>query len=165
MNAVDLIRRLHQHRLWANAKLRAVALTLAPEQLHQKFEMGRGSVWSTLVHMYSAEFVWLEALNGNANHPLFGDDAFASIEELQIAWAALDIRWQRYLADLTEKRLDLPVHRRTMVTPASDVLLHVCTHAHYTTAQCINMFRRLGVPPENLPDPQVILLSRQENNA
>jgi hypothetical protein len=44
------------------------------------------------------------------------------------------------------------------------VLLHVCTHAHYTVAQGINMLRRLGVPTDRLPDPMLITLSRQEHN-
>jgi uncharacterized damage-inducible protein DinB len=42
----------------------------------------------------------------------------------------------------------------------SDVLLHVCTHAHYTAAQVVNMLRHLGV--EKLPDTMLISLARQE---
>lgn len=170
MDGVAVIRRLHAHRMWADAQLRAAAGELSPEQLRQRFDVGRGSVWSSLVHLYSAGLVWLEALTGRADAPLAGDDAFETLEELQIAWSAMELRWRRYLDELTERKLDLPVHRkstsfgagRVWVTPASDVLLHVCTHAQYTSAQIVNMLRRLGVPPERLPDLQLIVMSRKE---
>ncbi|MCA9008327.1 MAG: hypothetical protein KDB01_01205 [Planctomycetaceae bacterium] len=45
-------------------------------------------------------------------------------------------------------------------TRRSDILLHVCTHAQYTTAQIVNMMRRYGV--EKLPDTMLILMARQE---
>ena len=41
----------------------------------------------------------------------------------------------------------------------SDVLLHVCTHAHYTAAQVVNMLRQLGA---ELPQTMLIMLSRNE---
>jgi uncharacterized damage-inducible protein DinB len=166
MTASDIIRRLHAHRLWATASLRTACAGLSPEQLRTAFDIGRGSLWSTLIHLYGAELVWIEALLGRPDAPLAGDDAFDTVEELQIAWGALDRRWQRCLDNLTDARLDLPIYRKraagVVATPARDVLLHVCTHAHYTTAQGVNMLRRLGVPPDRLPDPQLMTMSRLE---
>jgi hypothetical protein len=40
------------------------------------------------------------------------------------------------------------------------VLLHVGTHAHYTAAQVVNMFRQTGV--ESLPETMLISLARHE---
>ena len=40
------------------------------------------------------------------------------------------------------------------------MLLHVCTHAQYTTAQLVNMLRQLGV--DRLPDVMLISMARQE---
>ena len=45
-------------------------------------------------------------------------------------------------------------------TRRSDLLLHVCTHAHYTAAQVVNMLRQLG--ESSLPDPMLITLARQQ---
>lgn len=168
MDSLQLIRRLHQHRAWANRKLCAAAATLTDEQLHRPFDIGRGSLWATLIHLYAAEYAWLEALGGKAEVPLPADGAFANLEELQVAWTALDRRWDRYLGDLTPARLDLSVHKRStaagliFATPASDVLLHVATHAQYTAAQAVNMLRRLGTSPTALPDLQLVTMSRQE---
>ena len=45
-------------------------------------------------------------------------------------------------------------------TRRSDILLHVCTHGQYTTAQVVNMFRQVGVAA--LPDVMLISLAREE---
>ncbi len=70
------------------------------------------------------------------------------------------------LETLTVAALDQPVRKasssqpdRIAVTPAFDVLLHVCTHAQYTSAQAVNMLRQLGA---DTPDLQLITMSRDE---
>src|SRR5262245_66447311 len=65
VDAVALVRRLHQHRSWVNEKLLAAAALLSDEQLRRPFPIGQGSVWKTLLHLYAGEYVWLEALEGN----------------------------------------------------------------------------------------------------
>lgn len=180
MNAVEVVRRLHAHRMWVNSKLISAAETLTDDQLKQGFAVGQGSLWKTLLHLYAAEYVWLEALSGN-EQPLTpgdlpnkipgnqaGDGAMTSLSELRQRWAELDKRWEAYLAGLTESAFDEQVYKvRTGFgdpqrhgTPRSDVLLHVCTHAQYTVAQAVNMLRQLGV--KKLPDVMLITLSREE---
>jgi len=79
---------------------------------------------------------------------------------------SLPQRWDRYLADLTPESLDEPVFRfvastgQSIATRRSDVLLHVCTHAQYTSAQVVNMLRQVGV--EKLPETMLISLARME---
>lgn len=132
-----------------------------------------GSVWDTLVHLYAAEHVWLEALRGNPEPPpprTLSFDSWAALEE---AWANLTARWDAYLGHLRPEQLgDLVAKRSTSSragrvtrTPVLDVLLHVCTHAQYTTAQLVNMMCRLGVAPEALPDTMLITLSRESDHA
>ena len=181
MHAVQLVQRLHQHRQWVNAKLLDAAQKLSVEQLHQRFEIGQGSVWKTLTHLYAAEYVWLQALNGNENPVAPGDrpgklpgnqeadDAAASLSELKARWASLDTEWNTYLADLTDDSLtqlsakvsSLSGQRST--TARGDILLHLCTHAQYTVAQAVNMMRHAGL--DRLPDPMFITMAREESAA
>ena len=177
MNAVDLLQRLHQHRAWVNRNLLTTAATLSDEQLRSAFQIGQGSIWKSLVHLYAAEYVWLEALCGNEEFLLPGDvsgklpgnqqgeGGITGLDELRLKWSALEQRWLGYLASLTPASLEEVVYRKSsslgrLGTWRSDVLLHVCTHAHYTTAQVVNMLRQVGV--EKLPDVMLISLARQE---
>lgn len=180
MNTTKLIQRLHQHRAWVNENLLTAASALNDEQLRREFQIGQGSIWKSLLHLYAAEFVWLEALLGNHNSVVPGDlpgkipgnqlgeGGIASLDDLRGKWAALQQQWDRYLADLTPESLDEHAFRivastgQRIGTRRSDVLLHVCTHAQYTTAQVVNMMRQVGV--EKLPETMLISLARRETS-
>ena len=153
------------------------AAALSDEQLRSAFQIGQGSVWKSLLHLYAAENVWLEALLGNEAFVVPGDlpgkipgnqqgeGGITGLDDLRQKWSALEQRWVGYLASLTPTVLEEVVYRKSSLgkrfaTRRSDVLLHVCTHAHYTAAQVVNMFRHLGV--EKLPDTMLISLARQE---
>jgi uncharacterized damage-inducible protein DinB len=177
MNAVELLQRLHQHRAWVNRNLLTAAATLSDEQLRSAFPIGQGSVWKSLLHLYAAEYVWLEALLGNKGFLVPGDlpgkipgnqqgeGGITGLDDLRQKWSALEQRWIGYLAALTPTGLEEVVYRKSSSgqrfgTRRSDVLLHVCTHAHYTAAQVVNMLRHVGVA--KLPDTMLISLARQE---
>lgn len=177
MNGVEVVRRLHQHRKWANEKLVAAAGAISEKNLRKSFPIGQGSIWKSLTHMLAAEFVWLECLLGDENPLMKGDvpgklpgnqegpGAIGSLDELATLWQQLETRWQSYLAGLAEADLDQLVPKvssqgKLHSTRRGDILLHVCTHAQYTTAQVINMLRQAGA--EQLPDPMLITLARQD---
>ena len=180
MNPTELLNRLHQHRTWVNSNLLNAAVTLTDTQLQAPFQIGQGSIWKSLVHLYAAEFVWLEALLGN-DDPLVqgdvpgklpgnqqGEGGITGLDDLGQKWSALDQRWLTYLASLTPESLDDIVYKKSTSsglgkrfgTRRADILLHVCTHAHYTAAQVVNMLRQAGV--DKLPETMLISLARQE---
>lgn len=165
------IRRLHQHRDWVNRRLRASARKLSPAQLDQAFDIGQGSLMKTLTHLHAAEAVWVLALQGVAQTPSPFHFRFDSLTQLESAWDESEHAWTALLASLTEGDLNRPITKtaslsgETFTTPMLDILLHVCTHAQYTTAQAVNMMRRLGVPADQLPDPMLITMSREEQSA
>jgi uncharacterized damage-inducible protein DinB len=176
-----LIERLHQHRAWVNQSLLEAASSLSDAQLRKPFAIGQGSIWKSLTHLYAAEFVWLEALEGNDNALARGDvpgklpgnqegeGVIQSLAELRAEWSTLQSRWIAYLASLMPESLDEIVYKKRsgstdgkrFGTRRVDVLLHVCTHAHYTTAQVMNMLRQAAV--KKLPEVMLIALARQEN--
>jgi uncharacterized damage-inducible protein DinB len=178
MDAVELLKRLHQHRAWVNNNLLSAAAQLSAEQLQLPFPIGQGSIWKSLVHLYAAEYVWLETLLGN-EAPLVpgdlpdklpgnqqGEGAITGLDELQHKWSILEQRWTAYLASLNPAALDELIFKistssgqgKRFGTRCGDVLLHVCTHAHYTAAQVVNMLRQVGV--EKLPQTMLITLAR-----
>lgn len=152
MTASNVIRRLHQHRMWVNHRLLEAVRPLSEEQLRQPFAIGQGSVWRPLTHLLAAEYVWLKALLGNKSPVMPGDvsgklpgnqegeGAIRSLDELASRWEELTRRWNQYLGMLTDDDLDEIVYKTSTSsgrgkrhgTRRADVLLHVCTHAQYT---------------------------------
>ena len=88
------------------------------------------------------------------------------LADLRLKWSELQKRWTGYLANLSSAALEEVVYRKSISlgtrfgTRRSDVLLHVCTHAHYTAAQVVNMLRHAGM--EKLPETMLISLARYE---
>ncbi len=140
----------------------------------------KASTWKSLLHLYAAEYVWLEALLGNEEAVAPGDvpgkipgnqqgeGAIAGLDELRQKWSVLEQRWTAYLAAPQPAALDELVFRKSTIANVakrfgsrrSDVLLHVCTHAQYTAAQVVNMLRQTGA--EKFPDVMLIAMARQE---
>jgi len=178
MDAITLIRRLHSHREWVNHRLLDAAEELTVEQLRQPFPIGQGSIWKTLTHLYGAESVWLQTLHGDESPVApgdlpgqlpgnqLGDDAAQTLGELRSRWEELDAQWRNYLHNLNDGALSETIYKtssltgRRSATLCSDILLHVCTHAQYTTAQLINMLKQAG--QTSLPDVMLITLAREE---
>ncbi|WP_298869446.1 DinB family protein [uncultured Gimesia sp.] len=71
--SVSLISRLHEHRLWVNQTLLESARKLSESQRRQTFPMGQGSIWNSLLHFYTAEYVWIESLLGDEASEVPGD--------------------------------------------------------------------------------------------
>jgi uncharacterized damage-inducible protein DinB len=164
--AVGMAKRLRQHQRFASRQLLEHCFTLTPEQLHRPFEIGMGSYWATVVHLYAAEWVWLGAIEGNARIGGPGQVRFESPAVLREAWDQLDARWEACLSRLDDREMSRVVSKfvgqtdNLLETPLGDILLHLATHAHYTVAQGTNILRRLGVSA--LPDTMLITMSRRE---
>lgn len=176
MEATDVIRRLHEHRAWVNANLLASVRDLSEEQLQRPFAIGQGSIWKSLTHLYAAEYVWLQALLGEEAAVLPGDlpdrlpgnqmgeGKISGLDELTQDWSTLNQRWTEYLNGLSASSLDEIVMKKSINlgvrfgASRADVLIHVCTHAHYTVAQVVNMLRQTGVA--KLPNTMLMALAR-----
>ncbi|MBA2117208.1 DinB family protein [Bremerella alba] len=181
MNAVAPILRLHEHRFWVTQNLRDACCQLSPEQLNQPHEIGQGTLWKTLCHLYAAEYVWLAALQGTDDAVAPGDvagklpgnqegeGASTSLAALVERWQILDGLWRAYLDAIAPEDLDKTVFRKStssyqgqrIGSTAMDVLLHVATHAHYTTAQAVNMLRHSGL--SDMPQSMLITLARSQS--
>jgi uncharacterized damage-inducible protein DinB len=177
MNAIEMVQRLHGHRAWVNRNLQDAATRLTDEQLKAALPIGQGSIWKSLLHLYGAEYVWFEALQGNEGAVVPGDapgklpgnqlgeGGIADLADLREKWGRLERRYADYLAGLSPGALEETVARYSLALQArlalrrADVLLHVCTHAHYTAAQVVNMFRQSGA---DLPQTMLIAMARQE---
>ena len=165
MTALEMVSRMHVHKRWANRTLFDAVAELDEQQQRRDFAIGCGSAWATLVHLWAVDLTWIGTLRGREDVPLLTTAAVRSMEELDGAWASCDVQWIDFLAGLDEDDLERPVWRASAAThgqrqsmPMHDVLIHVCTHAQYTGAQCVNMLRRLRVDP--LPHITFSSLSR-----
>ena len=168
MSTADTIRRLHDHRLWTRAKILAAARTCSDAELHRPFEMGVGTLFGTIVHLWGAEMVWANVLEeGDPAFMIPPASAFPTLAALEEAWTPLDARWAKLLARADDAALlEKPMPRvrdgKSYITNAHDIYLHVCTHQHYHAAQISNMLRQMG---KSLGPNDFIVMAREQWNA
>ena len=131
--AADSIHRLHEHRLWTRAKILAAARTCTDAELHRPFEMGMGTLFASVNHLWVAESVWANVLEE-------GDTAFVH-------------------SSANAKLMHRTRDGKTYTTNAHDIFLHVCTHQHYHAAQIANMLRQMG---KSLGPTDLIVMAREQ---
>jgi uncharacterized damage-inducible protein DinB len=142
-----------EHDRWATQNIIDVCKTLPPEQFHQRFEMGPGSLHDTITHMITAIRVWDDILSRREVRPRL-EGKTRTIPELQ---ALFDESTAAFFEVARKHPLDETVTRerdgQKWVFSRAGVITHVATHGMHHRAQCINMLRQLGVTP--LPNSSV----------
>jgi uncharacterized damage-inducible protein DinB len=135
------------HDRWATGKILAECEKLTPEQFHQRFEMGPGSLHDTTTHMLAAIRSWADLLAGRELRPrLEGTkrtihELMTMLDEIATEFASL-VR-----AHSVEEIVSRVRDGKTYTFTRGAVLTHVATHGMHHRAQCLNMLRQLGVKP------------------
>lgn len=148
---------LLRHDAWATRTLILASRPLSHDHLHQRFDIGPGSIHDTLAHIIGAMVRWSDRISGRplrtgpdrTGTPLTPDDF---LRELDIA--ADDLYETARRVD-SEGRLDQDMtirdkDGRSYTFSHAAALVHVTTHGMHHRAQVLNMRRRLGLPPLGL---------------
>lgn len=140
MTALEQIRRLWEHAVWADGKLLDALRAGAAGAL----------AWREYAHVLGAEAVWLARLEGReattAIWPaLTPDEADALSRSVRDGYAA-------YLERLDDDALDRLVAYRNSAgqafsTAIGDILLHVALHGQYHRGKINLMLRQDGLAP------------------
>lgn len=138
------------HNAWATRKLLDGCAALSPEQFHQPFEMGPGSVHNTLLHIIGAMQRWSDRIGGRDLRP--------SPESAGRKWSIVELRdlLERVERDLDSAAravcdagamsatMEVSFDGQVLRFSKAAALVHVTTHGMHHRAQALNMLRRLG---------------------
>ena len=139
MTALNLIRRMWEHAVWADDALWAAVVR------HDGHD-----IWTEYLHILGAGEVWLARLEGRTSAAAVWPELDAPAAALLRATVADGYR--RYLAHMTPEVLVVPIPYTNSAgkhfesTPA-DILTHVCLHAHYHRGKVNLLLRQRAVDP------------------
>ena len=143
----DVIRRYCGYGNWTMDLVLTPARSLSATQLDQTFEMGPGSLRTTLHHVCEAEQWWYRNwTEGPSSHTKL--DAGLPFADFVSTWqqtAARRDAWlaQKNSADFASEVTAAPGGARVNFRLGESVL-QLCEHGTHHRAQAINMLRRLG---------------------
>jgi uncharacterized damage-inducible protein DinB len=151
------------HNRWATHKVLDLCAALSPEQFHQRFDIGPGSLHDTIAHIIGNMRGWADDVavaDGGAPRatPNERKDRYTPAElgrRLDDASDYIGAMIERSRGRMGEHvrvkfRDDGPEFTFTRCV----ALTHALVHGTHHRAQCLNMLRRLNVPgvSDRLPD-------------
>ena len=151
MNLQDTQNLINYH-YWARDRILDAVDPLSTEQLLQSVGGSFGSVRNTLVHILSAECLWLLRWKGETPTAMLSPEKFADAAAIREAWKDQERSLRSFFEGMDEQGLQQPRRYRSLagqeaVSPLWQMLQHVVNHASYHRGQVTTLLRQLGAAP------------------
>jgi uncharacterized damage-inducible protein DinB len=144
---------LFQYDEWATKQTIESVSSLAEEQYKRDLKSSHGGIHGTLVHIYSADCLWLERWKGNSNFTHITQDQIPSLIALNDRWQEYRESLHGYLMNLTDTKLSaLFSYTDTRGNSHAELLYqqmqHRVNHSSYHRGQIVTMLRQIGGKPQ-----------------
>jgi uncharacterized damage-inducible protein DinB len=137
---------------WATERTVESVSSLAEGTYLEDLKSSHGGIHGTLVHIYSANMVWLQRWKGGLPSTHVSVDDIPSLASLKARRAEYMVELDDFLANLTEARLsaalayqDLKGNKHS--EPLFQQMQHVVNHSSYHRGQIVTMLRQVGAKP------------------
>jgi uncharacterized damage-inducible protein DinB len=165
MNLSELHTLLDYHH-WSRDRLLDAAERLSREQFTINLGSSFGSIRDTLVHLYSADWIWCSRWEGESPAAMLPAEDFPDLASIRAAWTAHEGRVRSVVDRLGEVGIQQPLEYRAMNGQLqSQVFWHQCqhlvNHGSYHRGQVTTMLRQLGMPPAKSMDLITFYRERQ----
>jgi len=146
------IRTAFEYLDWAHERMMRPVNELSPEEFSRELGASHGSIQGTLVHMMSAEWIWLSRWHGISPPAMLDSQAFPTREALEERWIRIRIELSRFLGQVRDDDLSRPLNYRNtkgeeLSLPLICSLEHVVSHNTYHRGQITTLLRQLGKEP------------------
>jgi uncharacterized damage-inducible protein DinB len=164
---LEEVQDLYAFNRWANRRMLDAAAALDAEAYARALVSSFPSIRDTLVHMLSADWVWLRRWKGTSPDGMPEGWQGMPFDRLLDAWAALEAEQGHFVAGLSEEDLDVPLaYRNTKgeayAQPLRELLRHVVNHASYHRGQLVTLLRQVGAEP---PATDMVIWHRERRDA
>ena len=148
------IRHLVAYSAWASNRVFDAVTPMPGEDLTRDLKSSHKSIHGTLVHMVSAERIWLARVQGGTEAPILEGTEVPTLASLRAVWEQVGYDMARFLGGITDKMLQESITARspkgeTYTHTIGQVIAHVVDHSTYHRGQVITLMRQLGVVPPN----------------
>jgi uncharacterized damage-inducible protein DinB len=102
---IEIIRNLYQFNAWANKRILDTTNQISPEQLFADTNPSFGSIHNTLVHIMSAQWLWLSRWQGKFPRSHLDPKDFPDFKSLRYRWDEIERETQKFVFSRTEEDL------------------------------------------------------------
>jgi uncharacterized damage-inducible protein DinB len=152
---IDSIQAFLNYSDWANDQILRAAAVLPDAQLDQSFDMGRGSLRKTLVHVWAGEHVWVQRWQGRTETPWPDEEERVGVAALAERFEPVVRQRNAFLATVHDAALSRVVTYRDskgslFQAALGDMMMQMIVHSIHHRAQAVNMLRRVGAAAPEL---------------
>ena len=156
MTPADL-RELIDYNYWARDRIFEVVAALTPEQYTRAMGNSFSSIRETLVHVYSAEWVWLSRWQGVSPSAALSPDEWPDLPSLVSSWSELEAKVRAVAGGVTEAGVGKVIEYKLLSgqpgkSPFGSMVQHVVNHGTYHRGQITTMLRQMSVAPPKSTD-------------
>jgi len=148
-NEQSIIKNYASYNTWANLQYAKWLKDISNEILHKEVESSFNSLYKTIVHLWNAEYGWLQTLEGKPWGNMPSESFNGNCEELFNAFLETSKAFESHVNKLSEQDLEKLFDLSKSKVKGEEIMLHVFNHASYHRGQLITLGRQLGV--ENPP--------------
>jgi uncharacterized damage-inducible protein DinB len=150
---VNDIQTLYKYNYWAHHRLFNIVKTVPDQEYQKDLGSSHGGLHGTLVHIMSAEEIWLKRWKGEPTAGLHKPEEFKTFDAITDYWKKVESS----MTDFCEKlRTDNDLERRVTYKDIrgnsytqllSHMMLHMINHSTYHRGQIVTMLRQLNITP------------------
>jgi uncharacterized damage-inducible protein DinB len=154
-----------QYNLWANKRLTEVFSSLPEEIVEQPLPSSFPSVKLTLLHIWDAEFLWLNRLQGVSPSDFPSKGFAGDLNETLSGLLNTSENFLEFIESQPEDFFEKTLHFRTISfgdqRERAFMMVHHClNHSTYHRGQLVTMARQLGI--ERIPATDLIYFLREK---
>lgn len=154
------------YNLWANSRLAALAENLENEKLHQPVVSSFPGVFKTLLHIWDAEYIWLQRLKGFSPREWPGSKINTQIFPVN-DFLKNSSEFQDFVSGLPESGFGQicqykNIKGENFETPFSGIIMHCMNHSNFHRGQLVTLFRQIGI--NEIPATDMIVYLRNLKN-
>jgi len=132
---------------WANGELLRASRSLSDAQLDQPFDMGRGCLRRTFIHIHAGEHVWLQRWQARTETPWPNEKEKDSVEVISTQFAGTYAERATFLSNIQSGDLGKLVTYRDskgslFKATLGEMMMQGILHSTHHRAQAVNMLRR-----------------------
>ncbi len=147
-----MIRALYEHLRWADDRALGAAAKLDPEAYTRALGGSFGSVRDTLVHLVSAEWIWLSRWTGGSPAAMWDPKDAPDVPALRARWEEVQGGLAAFVERQTPETLRAECRYRNlkgqpMAYPLWQLMTHLPQHSTYHRGQVTTLLRQLGAQP------------------
>ena len=114
---IEQIKELYDYNNWAGDRLWKVVESLSADQLYIDMHNGIGSIFTTLVHLVGAEWIWRTRWEGGMPTRYLPVEDFPTLQSVRTRWQEEEEQMRRFLATLSVEDLIREIRYIRPATP------------------------------------------------